>query len=365
MAYKSNCSHKVICNKTLHPDVTMSRAFSRLILVIFTLCSTLSSELTLASDTDLLVEVSPRGDVIYKLEEALGSENWVIFVSLTNRSRLRLSLNSITYTILSRRTVVSKIVDAIPVVKLQAGQTYKMPLRFFREQRDRDVDELLIEVTGKNVVGRRQVKLSRFQQKIKLRLPLLGTWMVGSAHDYGVSHRRWDNRAHFAWDFIKVDAEGRTAAKDVENPKNHYAFGEPVVAPADGVVLKIKDGFIDHLVGLDAPDANGIFLDLGDDLVAYFAHLRKGSISIKEGERVKVGQKLAEVGNSGQSTMPHLHFHIQKLDHGARDALKPGIPIPVAISDYDAISKNGSIVRVGVGRPAQGDFVRGSIDKPK
>src|SRR5690606_32297484 len=101
---------------------------------------------------------------------------------------------------------------------------------------------------------------------------LVGVWVVGSAHDYGLSHRRWDNRAHFAWDFLKVDAEGRTTAGAAKDPKRHYAFGEPVVAPADGLVIKVQDGFADHRVGEVASDANAIFLDLGDDLIAYFAH---------------------------------------------------------------------------------------------
>jgi murein DD-endopeptidase MepM/ murein hydrolase activator NlpD len=51
-------------------------------------------------------------------------------------------------------------------------------------------------------------------------------------------------------------------------------------------------------------------LDLGDGVYAFYAHLQPGSIKVKVGDKVRRGQVLGLVGNSGNSTEPHLHFHL-------------------------------------------------------
>lgn len=302
--------------------------------------------------------VTPRGDTIYKLSEPLETENWVVFLTLENTAKTPLAIDRLTFTIKAHGAVLSTITETPPALLLAAAETRKLPLYFFREQRERNADELLVEVHNKTEVVSRHVKLERYTQKLNLQLPLRGVWVVGSAHDYGISHRRWDNRAHFAWDFLKVDAEGKTTPKPGLDPKTHYAFAQDVIAPADAVVLKTIDGFPDHKVGDESEDANGLFLDLGGDLVAYLAHVRKGSITVKAGDRVKAGQKLAEVGNSGQSTLPHLHFHVQRLDHDSPDPLKPGIPIPVDLSNYHTINAVGSWEHVTSGHPERGAYIK-------
>ena len=113
-------------------------------------------------------------------------------------------------------------------------------------------------------------------------------------------------------------------------PGSYPAFGEPLLAPADGRVVAVGDGQRDHLSRTSLPGllylvvegflrtlglprhllGNHVVLDLGDGVYAVFAHLRRHSVTVAPGDRVTVGQKLAECGNSGNSSEPHLHFQL-------------------------------------------------------
>ncbi|MFE2278898.1 M23 family metallopeptidase [Streptomyces sp. NPDC059454] len=122
------------------------------------------------------------------------------------------------------------------------------------------------------------------------------------------------------------------------------AFGAPLHAVADATVVRADDRQRDHLSRTSLPAllyltliegsvremsgvrrilGNHVVLDLGDGTYAAYAHLRHGSLAVREGDRVCAGQTLARVGNSGNSTEPHLHF--QLMDGPDPDAAR-GIP---------------------------------------
>ncbi|MFD7863466.1 M23 family metallopeptidase [Streptomyces sp. NPDC059783] len=122
------------------------------------------------------------------------------------------------------------------------------------------------------------------------------------------------------------------------------AFGAPLLAVADGTVVRASDARRDHLsrnslpglvylmvveasvrdvVGPRAVVGNHVVLDLGGGTYALYAHLRHGSLRVRVGETVRAGQQLAECGNSGNSTEPHVHF--QLMDHPDPD-VAIGIP---------------------------------------
>ncbi|MEU0163309.1 M23 family metallopeptidase [Streptomyces sp. NPDC006261] len=109
------------------------------------------------------------------------------------------------------------------------------------------------------------------------------------------------------------------------------AFGAPLLAVADGAVVAASDGQRDHLsrtslpalaylmliegnvrsvLGVHRVLGNHVILDLGDGTYAAYAHLRRGSLKVAAGDRVRAGQEIARVGNSGNTTEPHLHFHL-------------------------------------------------------
>jgi len=122
------------------------------------------------------------------------------------------------------------------------------------------------------------------------------------------------------------------------------AFGAPLLAVADATVVRASDGQRDHLsrnslpalaylmliegnvraiLGAHRVTGNHVILDLGEGTYAAYAHVRRGSLQVKAGDTVRAGQPIARVGNSGNTTEPHLHF--QLMDGPDLDSAR-GIP---------------------------------------
>ena len=142
-------------------------------------------------------------------------------------------------------------------------------------------------------------------------LPFWGEWKVTQGHDGEVTHQGdWRH----AWDFEVTDDEGHTWSGEGNNREDYYAFGKPVVAPADGHVEEVIDDVDDNEIGrvdLEHNWGNTIILRHADQLYSKLSHLKKGSIRVSAGDAVKNGQVLASCGNSGRSPVPHLHFQLQ------------------------------------------------------
>ena len=105
-----------------------------------------------------------------------------------------------------------------------------------------------------------------------------------------------------------------------------------ILAPADGVVAEIGTGNPDsritekRTVSCDAEDIRGnyILIEHTGQEYSLLAHLQPESILVTEGQRVQRGEKIARCGNSGNTTEPHLHFHIQQ---GKSFYNSPGLPV--------------------------------------
>jgi murein DD-endopeptidase len=123
----------------------------------------------------------------------------------------------------------------------------------------------------------------------------------------------------FAIDYVRVDTAGRTVNGDRANNANFYAQNADAIAVADGIVVATKDSIPENVPGissravpitLETVGGNFVILDIGGGRYAFYAHLRPGSLRVRTGDRVRRGQLLGLVGNSGNSTEPHLHFHV-------------------------------------------------------
>ncbi|MFI5181540.1 MAG: M23 family metallopeptidase [Thermoanaerobaculia bacterium] len=151
--------------------------------------------------------------------------------------------------------------------------------------------------------------------KVALRLPFDGEWTVwwGGRTLWTNFHSvRADQR--FAADFFIV-RDGRTFSGSGTKNEEFYAYGKSVFAPAAGTVVAVEGGRPDAVPGtVDRkanPQGNFVVLDLGQNVWAYFLHLKTGSIAVKPGQKVKAGEVLAQVGNSGRALEPSLHIHLQ------------------------------------------------------
>lgn len=152
-----------------------------------------------------------------------------------------------------------------------------------------------------------------------------GPWAAIHAPEWPRGHRRVlyavDGRVRipgrFAIDWVKLDAGGRSAHGDADRVANSLGYGADVLAVADAVVAAVRDDVAESATISAHPrnalgDATGnyVALDLGDGRYAFYEHLRPGSVRVAPGQRVRRGEVLAELGFTGDSTGPHLHFHV-------------------------------------------------------
>ena len=158
--------------------------------------------------------------------------------------------------------------------------------------------------------------------------PLRGEgWLALSALSNTNSHRRTlvvvNGKARvaqrFATDWTRIGADGLAFRGDPSKNINWSAYGAEVLAVAGATVVDVKDGIPENdpttdkkavPITLETVAGNYIILDLGNGYFAFYAHLQPKSIRVKVGDRVRRGQVLALLGNSGQADAPHLHFHI-------------------------------------------------------
>jgi murein DD-endopeptidase MepM/ murein hydrolase activator NlpD len=118
----------------------------------------------------------------------------------------------------------------------------------------------------------------------------------------------------FALDLLGVDESGKTQRGGGTRNEDYYAFGREVLAPADGTVIEVIGGVRDNAPGSMNPYSavgNCVLIEHRNEEVSVLAHLKLGSVVVKVGDKVKRGQFLGKCGNSGNSSEPHLHYHLQ------------------------------------------------------
>lgn len=149
---------------------------------------------------------------------------------------------------------------------------------------------------------------------VALDSPLCGEWaMLAGGRSSLLSHHHPHAPVRDAVDFVRL-VDGRAHDGDAQRAESWYGFGEPVLAPADGTVVRVFDRVADEpvaAIGQTPGEGNHVVLDIGDGRYAVLEHLQRGSVRVAAGERVQRGQQIAAVGDSGDSLAPHLHLQVQ------------------------------------------------------
>lgn len=185
--------------------------------------------------------------------------------------------------------------------------------------------------------------------RVEYRLPFEGAWVVvNGGIDEATSHS-WDVwTQRYAYDFVVTNEDGRSHAGDSADVRAYFCYGRPILAPADGVVVEVRDSDPDT-----PPAPEGQIDCAGDDIRGNYvlirhshnefsclAHLAPGSVVVSVGERVACGQQIGCCGSSGNSSEPHLHFHVQA---GQSFYESPGVPIRFAGVNTELVPNYGMI----------------------
>ena len=165
--------------------------------------------------------------------------------------------------------------------------------------------------------------------------PLRGTWYVGYGASFHTGHR-WAIPEEFALDIAKIGESGLSHKGDGARFDDYYAYGADVLAAADGHVIsaandqpedpsamqrpnETQEAYFARLQkeqgerlakGLTAITGNYVMIDHGKNEYSLYAHLQPGSVRVHVGAQVKTGDVIGKLGSSGNSTEPHLHFHV-------------------------------------------------------
>ncbi|MER1998373.1 MAG: M23 family metallopeptidase [Lysinibacillus sp.] len=149
--------------------------------------------------------------------------------------------------------------------------------------------------------------------KNMFRMPILDEWYVvwGGANEFQNYHYPYENQ-RYAYDLVKQ--------KDFQSYDTHqhlytsyYAYNEQVVAPCSGTIVSVVNDVVDNEIGQtneEQPAGNYVVIEHAFDEYSFLAHFKQGSILVKSGDHVYAGQPLGRCGNSGNSTEPHIHFHV-------------------------------------------------------
>jgi hypothetical protein len=147
---------------------------------------------------------------------------------------------------------------------------------------------------------------------VAIDLPLEGEWaMVAGGRSRLLSHHYGTPHVRNANDFARL-VNGQAFVGDPEHHASWHSFGQPVLAPADGAVVNVRDDLAEEPVGAPGEgEGNAIVLDIGGGHYVVLEHLQQGSALVRAGQSVTRGQRIAAVGNTGESLSPHLHLQIQ------------------------------------------------------
>jgi hypothetical protein len=153
------------------------------------------------------------------------------------------------------------------------------------------------------------------RNKTNMYLPFIESWTVVWGGDTKeLNYHVESNPQKNAFDMLITDINGKSYKTTGKTNEDFYAFGKQLFAPCDGEIVLVTDGIKDNNVGeMNAAYVGGnmVIIKTSNNEFVVFCHFKNSSILVKNGQQIKQGQLLGQCGNSGRSSEPHLHFHLQ------------------------------------------------------
>lgn len=190
-----------------------------------------------------------------------------------------------------------------------------------------------------------------YQTISELELPFNSDWFVvwgGRSLEENYHASLVDQR--FAIDVVQIENGSTFMANGAQN-ENYYCFGDTLFAPENGRVVEMKNSVDDNIPGETNTDqlfGNYVIIEHGNEEFSVLAHFMKNSIIVNVGDMIIQGQVIGLTGNSGNSTEPHLHYHLQN-----KPSIGQGEGLPAQFRNYYA-----NDVFVSVGEPLKNQTIR-------
>lgn len=166
-----------------------------------------------------------------------------------------------------------------------------------------------------------------YQTRTELDLPFRGEWyVVWGGRFIDDNYHAASKSQRFAHDLLMLKND-ETHAGDGSKLTDYYCYGQEVLAPGPGTVVWACDSLPDQEIGTtnaNQPIGNGVVIDHGNGEFSVLAHMQPRSLRVRVGDKVDAGTVLGLVGNSGNTTEPHIHYHLQD---GPDMATAEGLPV--------------------------------------
>ncbi|WP_084700799.1 M23 family metallopeptidase [Streptacidiphilus anmyonensis] len=256
--------------------------------------------------------------------KALGSLGGAALAAAANPVGGTPAGGSDTARVLPRPTVLAGSTQWVVWIDLALDASRRLP-----QQVEHELDATLLSPSGAAVHSVREtVARTRLATRppLDLAAPVRpGDWYVSEGCCDNTHHRRGlapvngvlDVPQRFAVDWFRVGPGGRTWRGDPGRLASYLSFRQPVQAAAAGRVVEVQDGIADNpppvppvVPPIQDTVGNHVTLEVAPGRYLLYAHLERGSITVRRGQRVGPGQILGLIGNSGNSTTPHLHFQV-------------------------------------------------------
>ncbi|MDJ0755057.1 MAG: M23 family metallopeptidase [Ardenticatenaceae bacterium] len=179
--------------------------------------------------------------------------------------------------------------------------------------------------------------ITDYQSTVRYTLPFRDTWCVinggvtpATSHSWGLLTQR------YAYDFVRLADGLQRHSGDGYQLADYGCYDEPIVAAAAGTVVAVRDGIRDWpwpgrgWVDLFCRDFRGnyVVIQHAEKEYTFYAHLIPGSLKVAVDDVIERGAVIGRCGNSGHSTEPHLHFHLQDTP-----SFFTGVGLPIRFSD--------------------------------
>jgi murein DD-endopeptidase MepM/ murein hydrolase activator NlpD len=185
-----------------------------------------------------------------------------------------------------------------------------------------------------------------YQTKTVLELPFGEEWYITAGGRSALVNHHFINREQrYALDISQV-VDGSVFVGNGTNNEDYYCFGKRLNAPGDGKIIALENNVEDNIprnLNEDQPLGNYIIIDHLNGEFSFMVHFKKHSIIVSIGDTVVKGQEVGKAGNSGRSTGPHLHYHIQTTPN-----INNGIGLPAQFLNYyvdDEFIERGELVQ--------------------